>query len=1535
MLLLVLLFLAAVNISIYLVFQSRSVQTWMAQRASEWLTQRGGMPVQIERLELEPPLRIRLHQVSIHDQEGVEMIGAREIRTRIPWSSLQDVPQQLVFGTTTVDSLRLRLITHHKDSVMNINRWAAALSGKRKPSKSASSMEISFGVSHIRDGLFVLENRNRAPNTQAPFDANHLRVDSLEMELGGLLIDGSMVRADIDHLQGRDHSGLDLRHLYADFEVSPDSMLFQNYELKLPDSELTGQMKMLYDGFASLSDIFNKVTFEGKLDTSFIDFKDLEAFAPGLGASAPPMMLDGDIDGVLSDLKLKHFSIQLAGGSYVKGRFSLKGLPDIQKTFMDWKISKGLLLASSLKDYPLPKAVDIGMKRMQYLSFSGSMVGFLNDFVAYGNFESHLGEFRTDLNLKLPSERSKTSQSARYSGELHLKAFDLGRLTGKEQLLGRASGFTSIKGKGLGLNRMRASLKADFGRFDVQQYSYQRVHAEGNFKERFFEGSLSVQDPNLDLDFEGTVDLSRDTPVFAFETKINRARLQALRLTSDPFNVVADIHSDFKGIDPEAVTGVLALNEIRLMTPQGQFEFDSLRVRSERDQQDRRSISVESDILEGHLTGRYQLTELPAVFQSVVSPYFNDKILAIQPPQKALKEPQTHLEFDLKLRKVAVLSRLVGPDLNLTDSIRVEGSLDVPNKTLILAGSVPGLFYRDFLLEDLQFNAYGQGDLLSLNARFDQLLDGSDTLIRSGDAYLATAGDSLEFNATLEEGQQRGRLQVLAAADLSRDTILARLDGTSITMGSTQWTLNDQPIRIWKDSLFRFDSLRLKAGRQQLFVSGDHPGNRGYRLKVGLDSVVINSFYALMPPNLRPLDGAVYGHLDYTDTLQGALNADLEVRPLKIGFSEVGALQFSSRYRPQEQILHLEGRMKQDERSMLGFQGDIDRGQDRLNIQAQLNQLPLNLVENFISDYVTDMEGRAQGRLRASGNINKPDIQGRISFQEAGATVNFLQTHYTFSDTLQIDAQQIRFNDFQLYDRNRNRATVRGKIDHDYFSDFNLNFSILTDRLLALDTDEDDNELFYGKAFTGGEIVFSGPTDHIFLDATLTTLPGTGDIVLPLSEESSAFAGADYIRYTDDESFFRREYTVNLEGISMDFNLSVTEDARTVIVFDKQLNETLEATGSGDISMKISRDGNFEMYGEYIISDGTYTFNSFDVIYKTFDLREGGLIRWAGDPYNARLDVEAVYKTRASLSPLLAANQGAAGEENAANAAQRRRPVNVLLGLEGELLSPEVRLDFELDQNIDDPLLQRQLQLVRNDEDERNKQVVSLLVLNRFIPTAESGGQSALGGGALQAGGETTAGELVTQVVNAFVLPKLGDNVDVGINYDRRANPATAEQSQLEGLEVAVGVSLLNDRVSLSGSYGVNQGRDVELRYKVLRSGNVQLKAFERNNTNQAFETPYGNARTFGMGVFMQKRFSQFDEVLPEWLRQEPEAPWLPPNLERDTTDRIEDGLSPETTPLQQPEPEMDFPPPPESRLPGAGLRSRSLDVAPALQEQP
>ncbi|MCX6312529.1 MAG: translocation/assembly module TamB domain-containing protein [Bacteroidetes bacterium] len=191
-------------------------------------------------------------------------------------------------------------------------------------------------------------------------------------------------------------------------------------------------------------------------------------------------------------------------------------------------------------------------------------------------------------------------------------------------------------------------------------------------------------------------------------------------------------------------------------------------------------------------------------------------------------------------------------------------------------------------------------------------------------------------------------------------------------------------------------------------------------------------------------------------------------------------------------------------------------------------------------------------------------------------------------------------------------------------------------------------------------------------------------------------------------------------------------------------------------------------------------------------------------------------------------------------------------------MNPDVSFDINLptaDQNI-----QETVKSYTQTDLEKNRQVLSLMVLNSFMTPTElrdgNTSSSNLAGGT----SATLLSNFVSGTMNNW-LSQISTDFNMGVKYRPNDDLTTQE------LKVYLGTQLMNNRITIDGNVGkvnANQATsttgtngqwvgDVNVEYKVTDDGKVRLRAFNRSNDNTIATT--NSAYTQGVGVFYREEF--------------------------------------------------------------------------------
>jgi len=279
--------------------------------------------------------------------------------------------------------------------------------------------------------------------------------------------------------------------------------------------------------------------------------------------------------------------------------------------------------------------------------------------------------------------------------------------------------------------------------------------------------------------------------------------------------------------------------------------------------------------------------------------------------------------------------------------------------------------------------------------------------------------------------------------------------------------------------------------------------------------------------------------------------------------------------------------------------------------------------------------------------------------------------------------------------------------------------------------------------------------------------------------------------------------------------------------------------------------------------------NLYNLVKRKFNIAEGSTVTWSGDPMNADLDVRAIYKVETSASGLMASQtSGASATEQ--NRYRQKLPFLVYLNVDGELMQP--KLNFGLDMPEDEQgaiggAVYGRISQLNQQEDQLNKQVFSLLVLNRFYP--ESGSSGSNGGAATVA--RDNLNQALSDQLNIF-SDKLTGNTGIELSFgldsytDYQGNSA---QNRTD-LNVSARKKLFNDRLVVQagseiGVQGENRPGEanpvignVSIEYLLTEDGRWRLRGFRKSEYENIID---GQVFVNGLALIFMREFNEFREL--------------------------------------------------------------------------
>jgi hypothetical protein len=450
----------------------------------------------------------------------------------------------------------------------------------------------------------------------------------------------------------------------------------------------------------------------------------------------------------------------------------------------------------------------------------------------------------------------------------------------------------------------------------------------------------------------------------------------------------------------------------------------------------------------------------------------------------------------------------------------------------------------------------------------------------------------------------------------------------------------------------------------------------------------------------------------------------------------------------------------------------------------------------------------------------------------------------------------------------------------------------------VINATKEDNDMYFGKVGLNADISLTGNLSIPQVKGNLKVNEGSNfTFVIPESElEVTEREGVvifvnkenpdDILTGTPDEGS-----ADILTGFQIEALLSVDNNSTFTIVIDERTGDNFQISGKGDFNLGVEPNGRTTLSGRYEVENGHYEASLYNLVRRKFEISPGSTIIWNGDPMDATLNVRAIYRIETSAAPLMAANNAAS------SAAENSRykqvmPFLVYLNVDGSLLQPEISFDLDIPEEEQGSLggnVYAQVQQLNKQEEELNKQVFSLLVLNRFFPGSTSDGSS--GGAASIA--RDNVNKVLSGQLNDFskqLMGNTGVDLDFGLDsYTDYQGDAPQDRTQLD---INASKRLFNDRlivqvgseVDIEGS-GQTNGEstpvigNVSLEYLLTENGRLRLRGFRKNEFESVID---GQLIVTGFALIFNREFNKFKEL---WVRQLKEDEGAVPK-KQDNTDK-------------------------------------------------
>lgn len=1377
---------------------------------------------------------VDIRGVYIEDHHGDTLIFSEEIQTNI--LSIKRLAEgNPEFGFIDLTNAKLYVKTYKGETDDNLYIFTEKFDDGTPPSGNLfllSSDDVTLRNTRIK----ISDENIEVPEV---INFSHVNLDADDFK-----VLGPDVSAQIESLTLNAARGFEIQNLEADFIYTQEAITFNNLLVETGDSFITGNL-VLRTGEAGLSDFNNNVIFDAHLAESRISTNDLNAFynefGPGIGIN-----LEGDIDGTLNNLRF-------SGGQLFFGNTRLVGDYRFQNLLKDEEsaiiTATGHTINTNYYDLRRLMPRVVGLELPQELK-------------AFGNF-TLLGDTRLDGDLlttnstifsaigsgeaQLEMGNIRDFDNAFYKGDVLVSNFDLGAIAGTISL-GKVNADLAFDGRGFTPKTVNTQIRGTISSFQFEGYDYRNITVSGGLKDPIFNGELKIDDPNLKMDFSGLVDISKNFNQYDFEADIKFAELNKLNLfTRDSVAVFAGrVIMDMQGTTVNDAVGNIEFIQTFYQTEADDYFFDDFLV-SSFFTEDIRTIEIKSpDIINGKISGRFLVEDIPNLFHNSVGSIYANYL-----PNEVTTDQYIDYEFEVYNKIVDVFV----PQLQLGENTRLKGSVYSDESKFKMDFRSPELLLYDNYLGKVNIQVDNDNPLFNAYISVDSLYTGvynlSDITIIN-----KTLNDTLYMQSEFKGGKAMDDLfnmQFYHTINPMGKSVVG-IKRSKITYENNDWYLNrdnDSRNKLTFDNNFRdikLDSLTLRHKDELIQMAGVMRDSTFADVRLNFTDVDIGK---LVPQvDSLNLSGAINGRLNILKK-KGAYfpNSKIVVEDLNMNDVDLGDLNLDIVGNNDLSRFNIKSSLVNDQIRSFTADGslDVSGAESMLDLDVKLKDFNLTAFSPFGGDVISDIRGFASGNTEVSGPLRSPDVVGSIQLNQSGMNIPYLNVDLDLEDNTDISIRKgiFSFPPTKVTDTKYDTdALLRGNITHEDFGNWGMNLFLETDRFLVLDTPPDEDALYYGTAFISGESTIKGPVDNLVIDVVASTEEGTS-FKIPISDATS-ISDDSFIRFISPEEKKARVSGITtvpdeVKGLSLNFELDINENALIEVLVDQKNNSTLKGKGFGNLLLEINTNGKFKMWGDFLVTEGTYDFRYGGLVDKTINVLDGGNITWDGNPTRARLELTAKYETKANPAGLL--------DNPAFN---RPIDVEVLVDLTGEIIQPE--LDFRIQFPRVSSTVRSELEYILQDKDQRQAQALFLVSTGSFQSDAAAGTNAIT----------STLAERINKLV-ADIFSDSDARFKVLPYYNPGSRTVNQQTDEQYGFQFS---SVVSERILIDGRVAVPVGGrnestvagDIRVQWLVNEDGSLRINFFNRQAELQFF----GEDQIFeqGGGVSYSVDFDTFKELM-------------------------------------------------------------------------
>ncbi|KMQ67217.1 cell envelope biogenesis protein AsmA [Chryseobacterium sp. FH2] len=1340
-----------------------------------------------------------------------------------------------------------------------------------KASDKEKAIRLLLGKLIFNDVKIAYNNTAIAPTKQG-MDFNHMNFSKMNVEVRSFKMENNTFAGTVNSAEIQEARGLDIQKFNTDFVYGEKEAYLKDLYLQTPKTLLRDEVVLNYNSIDQLASNLGAVKISANIKDSRIGFADILNLVPALRSTVPfnkypnaILNVNANVKGSVNDLLINNLKVSGLDQLRVSASGRIKNAMNPDNLYYDLRIAELSSSAKTIFNLVPKNTIPSNISLPSHFSIKGTAKGTTKVVDTNLNLYSTLGNASLIAQVDM---RKKNHEL--YDVKANIQGLQIGKIIQNKDI-GAISAQIYAKGESFDFKNAKAVLKGHVASAVYKGYRYQNMNLTGKINRGAYHIILDSADPNANLKLTASGVYNEKNPTVKVNGEIIKLDINKLGFYEKPMIIAGKIDGDFSNLDPDNLNGYLNLQNFAFSDTKEVYPVQEVNLKAS-STNDSTKIVLNSQIADVELSGKYKLTQIFGSLANTINQYYQ-----FQKPGKAEKiQAGQFFTFNAKVKNDDLIRKFV-PDLKSFETITLVGNYDADSQKIEVDGQVPQLLYGENSIENTTVKITNENQALQYALNVAALKSPSLALNKvsiNGDI----ADNTINYNITTKDEKDATQFLIAGNAKSLNDITEISLNPNGLKLNYTDWTVAEgNKIQISSKGILA-DNFRLSnAGSEILLQSESNTPNSP--LNVSLKDFKIETITELIKKDTVLARGTINGTAQLRDlTKKMTFTSDLSITDLIVYGSPVGNLTAKVN-NTSTNIINANIALSGNNNDVTVL-GDYNTSSSTFDLNMAINRLQMKSVQGFSMNAITNTEGYISGNLKITGSTDKPNILGKVKFNDVGLDIAKTGSDFRkLNDEIDFTNRGIEFDNFKINDKDGNSLKINGQVLTQTYRDFAFNLDVNAKDFKVVNSEKSNDAMMYGILAIDAGLHIRGNLDLPKVDGRLAVSDDT-DFTFVLPQSSPTLQEREGIVEFIDQDQVVLNKTIKadslkaqsrIKGMDVSVNIEVSKEAKMSIVIDKANGDFVKLQGEAELTGGIDPSGKTTLVGVYEVEKGTYEL-SVSLLKRKFDIQKGSTITWTGEPTAAIMDITAVYKTE--TAPLDLVEQQLSGESaSTMNQYKQRIPFNTLLKMKGELLKPQISFDITTDDKnnaVSSAVLgtiDAKLAQLRTQESEMNKQVFALLLLNRFIgenPFESSTGMSA------ESMARQSVSKILSQQLNNLAAGLI-KGVDIDLGLDSSEDYSTGEKNTRTDLNVGLSKKLLNDRlkVSVGSNFALegdarqnenttNIAGDVTVDYSLSKDGRYMLRAYRKDEYQVALQ---GQIIETGVGFIITLDYDKFREI--------------------------------------------------------------------------